>query len=31
MASNAGTADRTVRFVLGIILIALGLTLVLSG
>ena len=31
MTSNVGTADQTVRFVLGIILIALGLTHVLSG
>ena len=31
MASNVGAADRTVRFVLGIVLIGLGLTLVLSG
>jgi len=31
LTSNVGTADQTVRFVLGIILIALGLTHVLSG
>lgn len=31
MASNVGAVDRSIRFILGIILIALGLTHVLSG
>ena len=31
MTSNVGTMDRAIRFVLGIILIALGLTHVLTG
>lgn len=31
MTSNVGTTDRAIRFVLGIILIALGFTHVLTG
>ena len=31
MTSNVGTADRGIRIVLGIVLIALGLTHVLTG
>ena len=31
MTSNVGTMDRAIRFVLGIILIALGLTHILTG
>lgn len=31
MTNNVGTVDRSIRLVLGIVLIALGLTHVLSG
>ena len=31
MTSNVGTTDRAIRFVVGIFLIALGITHVLSG
>jgi uncharacterized membrane protein HdeD (DUF308 family) len=31
MMNNVGTADRTVRIILGIVLIALGLTHVVAG
>jgi uncharacterized membrane protein HdeD (DUF308 family) len=31
MTSNVGTVDRSIRFVLGIVVIALGLTHILSG